>query len=69
MGGIGFIGSVEDDQLENYVATIDRCVADANARFERDVIPEREAEKQRASDAVTTNEARMRKARERLDKM
>jgi hypothetical protein len=69
MGGIGFIGSVEDDRLEEYVATIDKCVADANASFEREVVPEREAEKQRASQAVVTNDARMQKARERLDNL
>lgn len=69
MGGIGFIGSVEDDRLEEYIATIDKCVADANARFEGEVIPELEAERQRAGQAVATHDARMRKARERLDNL
>ena len=69
MGGIGFIGAVEDDRLEEYVATIDKCVADANASFEREVIPEVEADKQRANQAVASNDARMRNARERLDKL
>ena len=69
MGGIGFIGSVEDDRLEEYVATIDKCVADANASFEREAIPELESERQRAGQAVATHDARMRKARDRLDNL
>lgn len=69
IGGLGFIGIVEDDRLEEYVATIDKCVAEANARFEREVIPELDAERRRASEAAATNDARIREARQRLDKL
>jgi len=69
MGGLGFIGSVENDRLEDYVATIDNCVAEANALFEREVVPQIEADRKRASEAAASNDARIRKAQERLDKL
>lgn len=69
MDGLGFIGSVEDDRLEEYVATIDKCVAEANAKFEREVIPELEAERERARQAAASTDDRVRKAQERLDNL
>ena len=68
-GGLGFIGAVEDDRLEGYVATIDECVDAANARFEQEDIPVMEAEKLRTTQAAQAAKSRIEKAQERLDKL
>jgi hypothetical protein len=69
MGGLGFVGAVEDERLEGYVATIDKCVADANARFEREDIPAMVADKRRATEASQAAKLRMDRAQERLDRL
>ena len=69
MGGLGFIGAVEDDRLEDYVATIDKCVTEANARFEREDIPAMEADKQRTAEVAQAAKSRIDEAQERLDKL
>jgi len=69
MGGLGFGGAAADDQLEEYVATIDKCVAEANARFEREDIPAMDAERTRTTEAAQAAKTRIDKAQARVDKL
>lgn len=67
--GLGFVGRVEDNRLEEFVATIDRCAGEANARYESEDIPKIEAESARVRDVMDAEKARIDKAQETLDNL
>lgn len=69
MGTVGFITKVEDGRLEDFVATIDRCISEANAKFELEDIPVLVAEEARSEETVTAKRARIDEAQRKLDSL
>jgi hypothetical protein len=69
MGGMGFIARVNDDRLEEFVRIIDRCVAEANAKYAREDIPRIEFDNERAREAADNERARIEEAQRKLDSL
>ena len=58
---------VADDQLEEYVRTLDQRIAAANAYYEDDVLPARRAAEQRKLDEASMRDQRIADAQRRVD--